>query len=105
KLAAFMHSDGADVPKEVILSFVKNPNFKDWLNEVDAIERLFSCYLSIKRLGGPNKIVKDNADIINALIKNKIIKRGISVRLKSIVKIFEEGVRINPNIEGFDKIK
>lgn len=104
-LAKFAHNEGSDLSKETILSIAKNPNFKDWIKEVDAIKHFYSAYIKIKRLGSPRKYIDQERIAVDSLLKTKSIKRGIQRRLELIVQTFESNVRINPSIEGFDSIK
>lgn len=105
KLAEFYHNSGLGVSKETILSLSKNANFKDWLNEVDAIEHFFKIYINIKRLGGPRKFMADNRIVIESMIKAKIIRSGLMRRMQLITSAFDNGTRINPSIEGFNSIR
>lgn len=105
KFASFIHNNGTKLSKDIIINILKNPNFKDWINEVDAAEKLFDIYVKIKQLGGPTKIFKENKPTIDSLVKTKSINSGITRRLQLVISTFETGTRINPSIEGFDSIK
>ncbi len=104
-LAQFAHNEGAGLSKDVILKFAKNPNFKDWVNEVDAIENFFDAYIKIKREGGARKFYSKNKVTFQALLSTKAIKPGAMRRMELIEQAFENNTRINPSIEGFDSIK